>query len=78
MSTQVVETILSRAMNDVAFAESLFTDPEKAVAGLDLTNEELGSIKTIARAQFGQPAAAPEERKSMAMSPGRNHNQSML
>ncbi len=80
MTTQNVETILARAMSDSAFAESLFADPAAALAGFDLTAEEMANIKGMSRAEFGQFAAAsPEERKSMAR-PGNgwNHNEGMM
>ncbi len=80
MSEQTVETILTRAMNDAAFAESLFADPGAALAGFDLTAEELTGITSMSRAEFGQLAAvSPEERKSMARPfGGFNHNEGML
>jgi hypothetical protein len=84
MSAQAIETILSRAMSDATFAESLFTDSEKAVAGYDLTAEELAGVKKMSRTEFGKfAAAAPEERKSMMNIPlpggtKINHNQTIL
>ncbi len=83
MTTQNVETILARAMSDAAFAESLFADPAAALAGLDLTAEELASIKGMSRTDFDQfTATAPEERKSMMYITGGGvriqHNESML
>jgi len=60
MST--LETILSRAMSDAAFAEQLFAHPEKALAGYDLSAEEIEQVKNISRTDF--VALAPEERKS--------------
>ncbi len=66
MST--LETILTRAMSDPAFADLLLADPEKALAGYDLTAEEVASLKSMTRADFGALSAdAPEERKSMAL-----------
>ncbi len=62
MSAQSVESILSKAMSDAAFADALFADPEKALAGFDLTREEIASLKNLSRAQF--EAMTPEERKS--------------
>ena len=60
MST--LETILSRAMSDRQFAEQLFTNPEKVLAEYHLSEEEVGMLKGLSRAQF--ESMTPEERKS--------------
>jgi hypothetical protein len=68
MSTQGVESVLSRAMSDPAFADLLFSDPEKALAtlaGFELTAEEIARFKKMSRAEFDE-ILTPEERKSMA------------
>lgn len=66
MST--LETILTRAMSDPAFADALLADPEKALAGYNLTPEELASLRSMTRADFGAPSTnTPEERQSMAL-----------
>ena len=76
MSQQTVESVLTRAMGDAAFAESLFANPEKALTGFDLTAEEIASFKELAREDLGKMAQASlEERKSFGWS---NHNESML
>jgi hypothetical protein len=61
MST--IETILTRAMNDPAFAEALFADPEKALAEYDLPPEVMAKFKEMSRADF--KALSAEERQSM-------------
>lgn len=66
MSAETVDTVLARAMNDAAFAEDLFTKPDEALAGYDLTEEEMQGLKNMSREDFSKYAmAAPEERKSM-------------
>jgi hypothetical protein len=66
MST--IETILTRAMSDPAFADLLFADVEKALVGYDLTPEELTSLKSISHIEIDKFAAAsPEERKSFSI-----------
>ena len=62
-----IETILSRAMNDDAFAEQLFTDAETALAEYDLSADEVEKLKGMSRAQFD--AMPPDERKSMSLGP---------
>jgi len=70
MSAETVETVLTRAMNDAGFAESLFTNAEEALASYDLTKEELESFKGMSREAFEELAkSSPEERKSMGWGP---------
>jgi hypothetical protein len=65
MST--IETILSRAMCDDAFAEQLFTDAETALAEYDLSADEVAKFRGLSRVQFN--AMPPDERKSMSLTP---------
>lgn len=82
MST--IETILSRAMNEPEFAELLFSDPDQALAGYNLSTEELAELRSMSRADFVTFAAAsPEERKTFCLGctwgpPLTNHNQTTL
>lgn len=65
MSAETVDTVLAKAMNDATFAEALFTNPDQALAGYDLTEEEMQSLKNMSREDFDKYAmTAPEERKS--------------
>ena len=76
MSEQTVEAILSKAMSDAKFADALFADPEKALAGYDLTAEEAASFKELSRADLGKMVhASLEERRSMGWN---NHNETAL
>lgn len=69
MSAKELESVLTRAMSDTAFADLLFADPEKALAGCDLTPEELAALKTMNRAEFAKATeSSPEERKSFMVS----------
>ena len=77
MSAQSVESVLSKAMSDAKFADALFADPEKALAGYDLTAEETANLKNLSRADFkNYEKASPEERKSLWIV--MNHNQTAL
>jgi len=68
MSTDGIESVLSRAMSDAAFAELLFSEPEKALAVYDLTAEEAASLRSIPRADLAAAVqASPEERKSFLL-----------
>jgi hypothetical protein len=77
MSTKAVETILTRAMSDPAFAELLFTKADKALAGYDLTAVEIANLKSMPRQAFDKAASGtPEERKSFGVQI--NHNETSL
>jgi hypothetical protein len=77
MSATSVETILSRAMSDSAFADQLFVNPDQSLAGFELTTEEAAIFKNMARVDFDKLVqASPEERKSMGVQT--NHNESAL
>ncbi len=81
MSSQSVEAALSKAMSDAKFAEAILADPEKALAGYDLTAEEITRFKNLTRAQF--EAMTPEDRTSFVTSgltdPGTHqHNETLL
>ena len=67
MSATSVETILSRAMSDSAFADQLFAKPDQALAGFELTSEEAATFKGLSRAEFSSLISLPEERKSMCV-----------
>ena len=68
MSTQALQSVLSRAMVDPAFADLLFSDTDPALKGYDLTADEVARLKSMGRAQFDQLAKAlPEDRKSFGV-----------
>jgi len=85
MSENTVETILSRAtpalhrtqcgasVSDPAFAEQLFADPDPALAGYDLTADEIAGLKEMSRAKSRSPMT--EERKSFGYN---NHDEIMF
>ena len=76
MSATGIESVLSRAMSDAQFANQLFSEPEKAIAGFDLTADEVAQLKSMPRAEFDKFAkSTPEERKSFGFS--FNHNETM-
>jgi hypothetical protein len=63
MST--IEIILSRMMNDPAFADVVFADAEKALDEYDLAPEEITTFKKMQRIDLDAfLSASPDERKS--------------
>ena len=47
MSRQVLESIIGRAILDEEFRLALFADPDAALVGYELTDIEVGAIKSI-------------------------------
>ena len=78
MSTQAVETVITRAISDSAFRKELFAHPDQALAGYELSTEEAANFKNISEADFEAWAQTkPEERISFARYTG-NHNETGL
>jgi hypothetical protein len=67
MSTQGIESVLSRAMSDNSFADALFANPAQALAGFDLTAEEVVKFQGMSRADFESLVTNPEQRKSFGV-----------
>ena len=68
MSAKGIESVLSRAMSDSAFADLLFVDAENALAGFELTTDEIAGFKSMSRSDFDALSMlAPEERKSFSV-----------
>lgn len=62
MSVQNVTTIVSKAVIDRAFRDQLFSKPDQALKGYDLTPEEAKGLTAISREQFDQIATQLEEK----------------
>ena len=60
MSAQAIESILTRAMNDMTFADMFFANPDLTLAGYDLTAEEIVKLKSMSRSELEN--ATPETR----------------
>ncbi len=64
MSTEAVKTIIGRAVAEEAYRELLFTNPDQALAGFDLTEEETATLKGLKREEFDAAAGDLEQRIS--------------
>jgi hypothetical protein len=62
MSVQNVTNVISKAMRDRAFRDQLFSKPDQALKGYDLTPEEAKGLTAISRAEFDKIAAQLEEK----------------
>jgi len=65
MSAKAIDSILSRALSDSAFADLLFSDLDQAPSGYDLTPAEASGFKELTRAEFD--SLAVDARKSFSM-----------
>ena len=66
MSLGVVQKILGRMVAEREFRILVFTDPDKALAGYDLTEEQIKTLKGLSREKFDAAAANLDERVSMS------------
>jgi hypothetical protein len=62
MSQQAVQNLIGRAVMDVAFRELLFSDPDKAFAGYDLTEEEKTILRNLDAGEVASFAGKLDER----------------
>lgn len=54
MSTSQVIAVLERATEDLEYRELLFTNPEAALAGYDLTEEERSQLSELNEDNFDE------------------------
>jgi len=47
MSNEAVEAVIGKAILDAEFRKALFADPEKALAGFDLSETEKAQLKGL-------------------------------
>ena len=52
MSFQNVRTIIGKATVDRAYRDLLFSSPDKALQGFELSAEETASLKALSREKF--------------------------
>ena len=69
MSQKVVEEVIGKAVVDAEFRSQLFSNPEAALSGYDLTEEERASLSALEADVFEAFAAEVEERISKGVQP---------
>jgi hypothetical protein len=67
MSKEAVEAIIGKAVTDSEFREALFADPDKALEGFELTEQEVAALKAIDAETMESFAGALDERISKAL-----------
>ena len=70
MSEETVLEIIIKAVSDPAFRELLFSDPNKALDGFELTEEEVETLKQIDKGSFDANISELEERVSRSSNIG--------
>lgn len=66
MSIESVQAIIGRAVTELKYREQLFDDPEKALEGYDLSEQEAAALRGLNRDVFDQVASELEDRISRA------------
>lgn len=66
MSIESIQSIIGRAMTESEYRDLLFNDPNKALEGYELTEEETKALKGMEREKFDAVAGELEERISKA------------
>lgn len=66
MSSQAVRTIIGRATTDAAFRSTLFANPAAALAGYDLTQDEIAQLRALDFEAMESFAGALDNRISKA------------
>ena len=66
MSVESLQEIIGRAVMEPEFRELLFNEPDKALEGYELTEEEAASLKRLHPEKFDAVAGELEERISRA------------
>ena len=66
MSQEAVQAIIGKAVLDSEFRQALFADPEAALEGYDLTEQEVATLKGIDSETMESLAGTLDERISKA------------
>jgi hypothetical protein len=64
MSKEAVQQIIGKAVTDAEFRNTLFADPNKALEGYDLTEQEIAGLKTLDAETMDTMAGNLDERIS--------------
>jgi hypothetical protein len=70
MSKQALEAVIGKAVMDSEFREALFADPDKALEGYELAEEEVAALKAIDAETVESFAGTLDERISKSLIAG--------
>ena len=66
MSDAAIRKVIGQAIGDLQYRDLLFSNPDKAIEGLDLSAEEVTFVKNFKRDKFDEATSEIEERISRA------------
>jgi len=66
MSDVAIRRVIGQAIGDVEYRNLLFSNPDKAIEGLELSPEEVIFVKNFKRDKFEEATSEIEERISRA------------
>jgi hypothetical protein len=66
LSHEAVQSVLERTLTDEAFRSRLFTRPEEALAGYELTEEEFSALTSLSIDPGEGDSTSLDERRSKA------------
>lgn len=66
MSIEQIQEIIGKAITDSEYRQLLLSDPDQALEGYDLTEEEIESLKGLESEQFNEITGELDERISKA------------
>jgi hypothetical protein len=69
MSTEAVQAVLERTVTDPSFREQLFTHPNEALAGYELTEAESGALRELCVDASQSSSAALDRRETKKVLP---------
>jgi len=70
MSKETLQAVIGKAVLDSEFREALFADPDQALEGYELTEEEVAALKTIDAETMESFAGSLDERISKSIIAG--------
>lgn len=68
--SDIVKEIIDRAVKDEAFRNLLFTNPDAALAGYSLTDEDRALLSNLDESNFDEYAGALGDRTTKGWLPG--------
>jgi hypothetical protein len=67
MSKEALQAVIGKAVMDSEFREALFADPDQALEGYELTEEEVAALKAVDAETMESFAGSLDERISKSL-----------
>ena len=78
MSKEAVQAVIGKAVTESEFRELLFANPDEALEGFDLTEDDVAALKAIDAETMESFAGDLDERISRVLVPGLGYGDSGL